>query len=197
MPMIEATIRRGPVRATIVHRGAALNLFSKRQANAIIRTALNDGGDYFCRVFIPLRFTNYAKTLGYRVTSEYAQRKKSDGFGTVPFVRTGDTRDKATAQAHTEVTASGGATGKGRIKILVPIGPIAFTASLSQIFRSVPASEVERLARVVGASLDGLLAERQETTNRKGVTRATLPGTSRAALPTPARKTSSPSRRAA
>lgn len=197
MAMIEATIRRGPVRASIIHRGAALNLFQKRQANAIIRAALQDGGDYFCRVFIPLRFTNYAKKLGYRVTSEYADRKKKEGFGAIPFVRTGDTRDKAVAQAHTDITASGGATGKGRIKVLVPIGPIAFTPNLTQIFRSVPAYEIERIARVVGASLDSLLAERVETVSRKGVTRASLPATSRAALPPPVRKTAPTPRRAA
>jgi hypothetical protein len=197
MPMIEATIRRGPVRATIIHRDAALKLFKPGQANAIIRVALKDGGDYFCKVFIPLRFTNYAKRLGYRVTNAYQQRKKQEGFGDLPFVRTGDTRTQAVASAHTETTATGGASGKGRIKILVPIGPIAYTSNLSQIFRSVPAYEIERIARVVGSSLDSLLAERTEVVTRKGVTRASLPASSRAAVPTPARKTSTPIRRAA
>lgn len=192
---IIAQVRQGPIRAAIQVRGAALKLFSTRQANTIVRVAGEDGGNYFVRVFIPLRFTNYARKLGYSPSTGYQRQKQAAGYGDTPWVRTGAWRTAATGGARADVTAKRLGC---LIKIRVPYThrhPVTPTTSAQ--FRSVLPEEMERIARQVGNSLDALLAERTETTNRKGVTRASLPTTSRAALPPKPSRTLTTTRRAA
>ena len=191
--IILAQIREGPIRAAIQARGAALKLFSTRQANTIVRVAGEDGGAYFVRVFLPLRFDKYAERLGYRPSSDYRAKKLREGYGDIPWVRTGAWRAAALAGARTAVTAKRMGC---RIQIKVPYAhPV--TPRTSAQFSSVLPEEMERIARQVGNSLDALLAERTEVTNRKGITRASLPTTSRAALPPkPSRKLSTTTRAA-
>ena len=174
---IAAEIRNGPIRVAIQAEGAALKLFTQKQQNTIIRVALEDGGAYFVKVFVPLRFSNYARLLGYHPSNRYLRTKQAEGFGNVPFVRTGEWR---TAAAGAYATATAKKTS-GKIEIKIP-QPHPVTPVTSAQFRSVLPKEFERIALQVGKALVALLADRTETTNRQGVTRATLPATSRAAV---------------
>lgn len=192
MAQIEAEIRNGPIRVTIEANRAALKLFAQRQANAIVRVALQDGGEYFLRVFVPLRFSNYAKKLGYRPSPGYVAKKIRQGQGDVPFVASGAWRD-ATGASRCEATAT---KAKGRITLRIP-QPHPITPVTSAQFRTVLPDEIERVARQVGNTLTSLLAERTETTSRKGTVRAALPATSRAALPPKPARTITTKRRAA
>jgi hypothetical protein len=46
------------------------------ERKAIVRASLRQGGEFFKEKYIPLRFTDYAYRLGYRVTEEWKKFKR-------------------------------------------------------------------------------------------------------------------------
>ncbi len=168
----------GPIRATIELHGKALKLFRTKEANDIVRAALQSGGDLWVNIFLPMRFSDYAKQLGYRVNSKYAQKKQKVLGHNVPLVGIGGTAGAADStlvaskSAHATATAKGGG---GVITIRIPTGH-ALQAKDQAVFRQIPAHEVKRIAEEVEKTLTDLLSGYTVTTNRAGRMTATLGG---------------------
>ncbi len=189
----------GPIRAVIELQGKALMLFRQREANDIVRAALQAGGDIWVQVFLPLRFTDYAKQLGYRIRSDYDTWKKKHLGQSVPLVGIGglagasDSTLVATQNAHAEATAKG---SSGVITIRIPTGH-ALQAKDQAVFRQIPAHEVARIAEEVEKTLIDILNGYSVTTLRSGRMIASLGGGRAPAAQPRQRAAAAGSRRAA
>lgn len=146
--------RRGPLRVVVETEGMALEVLSRAERNRSMREALANGGRVWPAVFLPLRFTDYARRLGYRKTKE-------------PFVVTGQMRDTAIAGTRVQGIAQG---SRLQIVIRVPYGH-PLLARYSDVFRSLPPWEVQRIAIEVGAWLRGIRTQVVRTGVRKGIAR--------------------------
>ncbi len=178
----------GPIRATIEVYGKSLMLFRQKEANDLVRAALQSGGDLWVNVFLPMRFSDYAKQLGYHINQggKYYTWKKAHLIPPIPLVgiggaaAAGNSTLIASQKAHAEATSKG--TG-GVITIRIPTGH-ALQAKDQAVFRQIPAHEVKRIAQEVDKTLGDLLSGYSVTTNRVGKMTATLGG-SRGSATTP------------
>ncbi len=128
-----------PIRAAIRAEGAALLLFSDSDRNTVIRDAMYQGGEYWRLVYLPMRFTKYARTLGY------------NGGNDTPLVFTGRLIDMAIPGAHTEARAT---ATKARATIRIPRPDYAnLNKMVHLVLSALPANEVAQVARVVGKSV--------------------------------------------
>lgn len=132
--------RHGPIRIAVECHGLALQVLTKAERNRAVREALVAGGQLWLRVFAPLRFTPYARRLGY-----YLPKPE-------PFVRKGEMRDSVLGSSSVAAVARGGAS---EIRIKVPYGH-PLNARHADIFKTVPSWEVQRVADEVGAWLLGI-----------------------------------------
>lgn len=141
----------GPIKAEIEAWGGALALFSQAARNAIIRDALWQGGEYYRAVFLPLKFSNYAKKFGYHVAARYLKRKLAKYGHDTPLVFTGDMQDQILSKAKTRATAT---ASKSFVDIIQP-GPgyMNATQAVYSVLRSALPSEIERMAPIVARSI--------------------------------------------
>ena len=190
-PIAEA--RQGPIRAVLEAQGAALSLFTQREANTAVREALEAGGDFWVRVFLPMRFSDYARKLGYRVKPTTAKAKALLSGRAVPFVQTGQLQQMAIPGAWARATATG---GLGTIWIRIP-RPHALRPEFAQVFTTVPTWEINRIAEVVETALAQIIQGSVQTTDRKGRQVARLIGPRTAARVSPNRRPAQRSRRRA
>jgi len=150
------TAEAAPIRVAIEAWDFALCLFSQSERNLIVRSALYDGGEYWRTVFLPLRFSPYAKTLGYAVTKKWELKKGGPGTA-IPLVWTGDLHDIAVQGAHVEARAD---ASTAAIIIRIPVPRYANQQPMVyKVLRSIPAIEVERIAAIVLKSIAGNAVE--------------------------------------
>lgn len=163
-------VKQGPIRAKLMAEGGALALFDPKQRNTIVRIAMKAGGDFWVGTFLPKRFSQYAVSIGYRVSSRWRKYKEFQTGVAVPFVgltppgggprapkwkNTNPQKMITAALAGSKATAT--ATGNNaRINISIPYGH-AVLPETSEMFRTVPSWEMDRIADVVGARLQDLL----------------------------------------
>ncbi len=158
----------GPIRAILEAQGPALAILEQAEgkagANDVIRQALQAGGDLWVNVFLPMRFTEYAKRLGYQVKPGWIAMKQRLTGQALPLVYTGSMRENALAKAHADAVAK---KGGGTITIRIPVdhgGTDKQSGSLqpkeNAVLRRVPESEVTRIAQQVERVLIATLNER-------------------------------------
>lgn len=154
-----------PIRAVITAQGAALNILEQAEGksgvNDVIRESLQAGGDLWVNVFLPMRFTEYAKRLGYSVQPGWATHKQKLTGQALPLVYLGGMREKALSGAHADATSS---KGGGQIRIRIPIqhgGAGRQGGSLQPkdqaVLRRIPDWEISRVAQEVQKTLIALL----------------------------------------
>jgi hypothetical protein len=160
----------GPVRAQLIAAGPALALFRDSERNAFVRFALTAGGAFWLDVFLPKRFSDYSTSFGYRVSRKWRDLKIALTGVAVPFVGLTPSGggpvaprwkqengakmvDVALADSRARATATGNSAA---IIITIPYGhPVQ--ADTSDMFRTLPSWEVDRIADVVGQTLQRLL----------------------------------------
>lgn len=160
----------GPIRARIEAEGSALALFDAKVRNTIIRTALSAGGQFWLQVFLPKRFSSYATTFGYTASQRWRKFKEFELGAAVPFVgftppgggpaaprwkqKNGEKMITAALNgANYTATAT---AANARIIFRIPYGhPVQ--QMTSDMFRTVPSWEVERVGEVVGKKLQDIL----------------------------------------
>jgi hypothetical protein len=153
---------------------------SQSAVNSIIRVALNEAGEMWVRVFLPMRFSDYAiSVLGYRATDSYNKEKveaasagraldfhsarsfegQDINSGVVippqptPFVASGRSKELCLSTARVEVRAT---ATTGRILIRCQVGVIKFPKQY-EAFKSIPAIERKRVIDQVKSTLDHIL----------------------------------------
>ncbi len=163
----------GPIRAQILAAGGALVLFDASTRNEIIRAAMLEGGKFWMRAFLPMRFSQYAYRLGYTVSEKWSRRKLRDLGVSVPFVGftppgggrraptwKGTNPEKMiTAALNGASVRASAAAGRASLTIRVPYGH-AVREETTASFRTLPSWEVARIAEVVGKALVDQIADR-------------------------------------
>ncbi len=140
----------------------------------IIRESLWAGGEWFRTERIPMRFTDFAYRLGYRVTDEWKKEKRNvlqsrRAFPFIGMTPTGggdagslkakriNAEKMATAMARGCRTDISGTSKGGNILIRTPYGhPIL--PVFAQVFQTVTADEYQQVARIVSSALNDFLA---------------------------------------
>jgi hypothetical protein len=132
--------KMGSIRTAIDVDGLALQVLKPSVRNQIVREALISGGQMWLTVFMPLRFTPYAKRLGYPFKTAH------------PFIDTGNMQRSVMASAKATATAT--STGRAVILLSMTYGHPVRT-DIAPAFRTVPGWEVERVAQAVASYLIG------------------------------------------
>jgi hypothetical protein len=114
------------------------------------------GGEYYRTVFVPLKFTNYARKFGYHATAKYAARKRKMFGAELPLVFTDEQthnglRSQVLAGSRSEARVT---RSKCAVLIRMP-GPAYMNAQpmVYKVLRSVLPAELERVAAIVGTAL--------------------------------------------
>lgn len=158
-----ASVQRGPIRASITANQKALALFRQREQNEIIRNAMQRTGDFWLVVFMPRRFTDYARRfLRYNPFAKWEDTKVALAKRGViaspqptPMVYTGISRATALSRSRAE----GRATKTKAVAIVrMPLGH-AVRPQISKIFKYLPRHEVERIAQVFDKALVEAIAD--------------------------------------
>lgn len=150
------SLKNGPISVQILANQKGLVLFSRRRQNEVIRNALNAAGQFWADVFLPKRFTNYAKSvLGFNPSHQWMAAKEalvSSTDGTkkaiapqpLPLVYRGEMRTSALTRwrAASVVTAK-----KQTLIIRIPLGH-AVKAHIAKIITRVPQIELQRIVDV-------------------------------------------------
>lgn len=80
-------IHRVSTAATVEYYGPFWKLVSTAERKRIIHTALLEGGRAWALRYIPLRFSNYAYQLGYRVTDQWKKfKRRMIGGSALPYI---------------------------------------------------------------------------------------------------------------
>lgn len=166
--------REGSIRAALVAEGPALALFNARTRNTMVRASLHAGGRVWLQVFLPKRFSDYARRLGYRESAKWRKEKQFLLGQSVPFVGftppgggkrhprwKGENPEKMAVAAINGANVKATATASNaQVVITIPYGH-AVRPETSDMLRNVPTWEVERIALEVAKHLqrilDGLL----------------------------------------
>ena len=173
----------GPIRASIEAYDGMLAMFTDSARNALIRDAMWQGGEYYRAVFVPLKFTNYARKFGYTVRSKYAARKRKLFGAELPLVFSDEVthnglRSQVLGNSRSEARAT---RGKYSVLIRMP-GPAYMNAqsTVYKVLRGVLPEEIQRVAVVVAntlaANLEGASspiggpARRQSLSEAQGAT---------------------------
>ncbi len=168
--------KAGPIQWEVSSRSSDLDMFSKKERNTIIRTAMTQAGEYWQAVFLPLRFSNYAYSLGYYVSAKWAKLKKKRLGKVIPYVGfTPSSGFKMVIVALRDSRAlSTAAAARFLIIIKVPFGhPVR--PETTESFTTTPANEVTRMSVQVAKNLDALIRGSRMTMRRRGPLR-TLDG---------------------
>jgi hypothetical protein len=137
---------QGGIRGVLTAHGAALNLFSQRERNEIVRDAFEYGGNHWIWKWLPLRFTAYARTIGYHVKAATdALKSKINGDARLPNVWSGRSR-RNSLQAHADARAT--ATTQ-TVTIRVPNQAPSVRATIL----TVPPKEIAAIAGAINAAL--------------------------------------------
>lgn len=161
----------GPIRTALRLNGMGTALFgdrSQHEQNLLVRVSLMRGGNMWIKVFLPMRFTDYARKLGYRASTYWEAYKQQLLGAVVPLIGIGGDyakgkgegswppgfmRDTATKGASIKASVT---STKAVIRIKIPFGhPVQ--PRTANIVTKVPPWELTRIAEDVGKALRNLL----------------------------------------
>ena len=149
------------------------------------------GGQHWIEVWLPMRFTDYARSLGYSVSERYASVKAKEKGHTLPLVLTGKTRDAVVDHSTFTIRNS---SSKISFVVRMPLpsnikGYIYGYSTRSQVrqmLTTIPPREIISIAKVIKSALHseltGRLTERMTGSRQPaaGYSRQTAPkGTAR------------------
>jgi hypothetical protein len=147
----------GPIRATIELSGAALSLFTIKDKKEIFMSVMQAVGDDWIAKALPKRFTNYARTLGYRVSKRWMDKKRKYGEP-LPFVWEGDMRESVLTKSKAQ---PGGTSKNPYVTIRMP-----YTHGIKKMYvpvmRSLPAHEMKTLAKVAAVALQAAMQDKMQ-----------------------------------
>ena len=127
-------------------------IFTQKERNNVMRSAMVRVASYWVEEFLPLRFTEYAVKLGYNPAAKWedykmlmadSQKKTRKTYRRVmrpqptPMVFTGDMRKAALGRNSIKATAT---RGNGTATIRMPFGH-AVQPRISDLFRRLPVNE--------------------------------------------------------
>lgn len=162
----------------------------KGDRKAVVLACLLEGGEWFRTARIPLRFTNFAYQLGYRVSEKWKKEKRhvlrarqANPFIGITNPGGGDAGSLVAKVINPEkmaiameqgcrVEASGTSAG-GNIFIRTPYGhPIL--AAFAEVMKTVTDSEYQQIAQQVAGALNAFLASGVKPSAK--AKRLTIPG---------------------
>ncbi len=145
---------QGAIRLQLVAQEKALSLFSNRERSAILKASIARAGLFWLSTYLPKRFTDYAKQLGYKITVKYEKRKLKEGGEVRPLVYSGNMANAALSGA----TAKGMANGdKVAVLLRIPQGDHQLAMVVQRVMRTIPESEIKDLAREFGKVLAAII----------------------------------------
>ncbi len=193
-------VHRTSTNSVVEYYGPFWKLVSLSERKVIIHTALREGGMLWMVGYIPKRFTNYAYSLGYRVTDQWKKFKRrmiGGGYAAVPMigvtapggstavVRTGNKifKGKSRNAEKLAVAVERGANVKvrgtsegGDIHIAIPYGH-PLNPNTADAMRKLPQSETDAVVTEVAKQMAALVNTAQPVPgSRKG--RLTIKGAS-------------------
>lgn len=166
--------------------------FKAGEWNAIVRAGLHDAGTYFVRVFLPKRFTNYARTnLGYNGKNKTK----------TPLVVNGRLRDGLLPRAYAEARAT---QTKASILIRMPVPMMENESSIknflkgiqggsagynyyankqvNKVLKRITNEELEAMAQVMQDAIRAMISGATPTVNKRGKTSLSLTHAQRASV---------------
>jgi hypothetical protein len=155
---LDRAVKSGGSTFTIEERWKLFNPFSKYDRNLALRAAYDAGGTHWIDVWLPKRFTSYARAvLGYRVTSKYDTAKRNRNGDATPMVWSGAFQDQALRGARPDAKVT---SKNNKIIIRIP-GPsyIGYKEVIGRTIRTIPQIESNRVAEVVVRTLTELFNE--------------------------------------
>lgn len=167
-------------------------LFQPGEWNSMVRTALYAGGMKWIDDYLPLRFTNYARTeLGYsaKVTKGGAYTTKASNRN-IPLVQNGDLRNTALSQSWAEAKAT---SSNARVTMHIATGmtqpskkgastPYGNQPLVYRTLTTITEREIGVIAATMEATLTALVAGSEGTISRKGTIRRSLTPTQHSTL---------------
>lgn len=152
---LDRQIKSGGAIITIDERWKLFNPFSRYDRNLALRASYDAGGRHWIDVWLPKRFTSYARAvLGYRVTSKYDTAKRNRNGSANPMVWSGTFQDQALRGARPDAKVT---SKNNKIIIRIP-GPsyIGYKDVIGRTIRTIPDIEANRVAEVVVKTLSEL-----------------------------------------
>lgn len=149
-------LKNGPISVTIEANKKFMVLFSRKRQNEVIRNSLNMAGEFWANIFLPKRFTNYARTaLRYNpsIAWETAKRQLTDSQNDakralapqpMPLVYRGDMRKSALSRWR---LASVATAKKQVLTVRIPLGH-AVRKHIAETVTFVPRLELQRIVEV-------------------------------------------------
>jgi hypothetical protein len=155
MPLFEQP-KQGFIRAQIILHEKALRIFSQQERNAILREGMRQVGLFWANIFLPKRFTDYAKSLGYHISMKYEKAKRARfGGDAPPLIWSGDMA--RAIQAGTNVVAKS-TKDNPSATVKMPTGHALNADGIVQhVLQTVPQFEVKRVAEVFAKTIVGLI----------------------------------------
>lgn len=150
------SLKRGPISVQIEANRKFMVIFSRKRQNEIIRNSLNAAGEFWANLFLPKRFTNYARTaLRYNPSAnwERAKRQLTDSQDDtkralvpqpMPLVYRGDMRKSALSRWR---LASVATAKKQVLTVRIPLGH-AVRKHIANVVTFVPRLELQRIVEV-------------------------------------------------
>lgn len=157
-------IKQGPIRVTIEANRKALAIFSQKEQNKIVRQSMGQVGNMWISIFLPKRFTDYARRfLRYNPRAAWEKAKQimadkrvltKNGYSVVgpqptPLVLTGVMRAAALGGARGVPKAT---KSKAYVAIKIPLGH-AVRKETSSVIGFIPPHEKTRIAEEFKRSL--------------------------------------------
>lgn len=147
------SLKNGPMSVTIEANRKAMILFSRKRQNEVIRASLDRAGRFWAEVFLPKRFTNYAKNvLGFNPSRAWEDAKRKLVFSPTgskraldpqptPLVYRGEMRRSALTRWRTASTAT---ANKQVLVVRIPLGH-AVKKHIASLITRVPRLELQRI----------------------------------------------------
>lgn len=168
--------------------------FKTGEWNAIIRAALLAGGTFWITDYLPLRFTNYAKSeLGYRSkVSKYRNSPYSakNARFKLPLVDNGDLENTALSESHATASATSSnafvvlhiATGMTRPTDKGASMPYAAQPLVNRTLSTITEREIAAIAKQAEETILALVNGSTGSISRKGTERRALTPTQRTSI---------------
>lgn len=155
------SLKHGPISVQIEASKKFMAIFSRRIQNALIRESLDATGRFWADVFLPKRFSNYAKTvLGFNPSRAWENAKRSLTFTReddkraiapqpTPLVYRGLMRKSALSRWRTDSKAT---AKKQTLIVRIPLGhPVK--KHIADLITRVPRLELQRIVEVFSKEL--------------------------------------------
>lgn len=150
------SLKNGPISVQIEANKKFMTLLSRKRQNEVIRNSLNAAGRFWAEVFLPKRFTNYAKNvLGFNPSHAWENAKRRLVFSTgsdkraldpqpTPLVYRGEMRRSALSRWR---TASIATSKKQVLTVRIPLGhPVK--KHIASLITRCPRLELQRIVEV-------------------------------------------------